>query len=192
VELCSKYPIHRWTIETDASGYLFSSQPDEFPCLVPLVFCPVVVWQRYTKSCVADPVHKAQAQRSGQSFPVVILYQYESRHSVGLPQQNGGVIRMVQHIGKEDNVEGTVFEWNASAIKVGDGDVSVRTSEHINSLNRYVGSFGPQKRRNQAIATAHVEDTASLRREFSEPVRQDTCSLAQRKFVMQNVKGGRL
>ena len=85
---------------------------------MPLFFGPVIVWQRYAKSRVANPIHKPQSCIRGYSLAVVV---FDEHVTGGYPprlfQQNRWLLCVMQNVRKQHNIERCTIERNSVAVE---------------------------------------------------------------------------
>src|SRR5260370_35319949 len=81
----------------------------------------------------------------------------------GLPQQHAGILRMVEYVHKEANVEGTVLKRKRGSVKCTAFDFAFRPHQILDTLNGNVGATLGDEAADGAVAAANIHHRCALR-----------------------------
>src|SRR5262249_45749396 len=123
----------------------------------PLFAALVVVSQHHAVGPVPYPVHEAQRHVVESVFVKVILEQDKtSCHPNGFAKEDRRVLRVMQHIHEEADVEGTIRKWQLHAIKGMALDFATRPDQELNALNGDIWPELQNQAGDGAVAASHV------------------------------------
>jgi hypothetical protein len=142
VELCSKQPVRRNGVLTEASYKLLRPQPNFVPRRFPLHLRPVVLWESYSEAGIAHPIHEAQACARSNALSIMVLDQdILPSHATGLTLRNSRVDCVVQYVREQDDVERFCFKRKMNSVEDLHGNVGLRASKDIDAKNLDIWSF---------------------------------------------------
>src|SRR5260370_37493761 len=81
----------------------------------------------------------------------------------GLPQQHAGILRMVEYVHKEANVEGTVLKRKRGSVKCTAFDFAFRPHQILDTLNGNVGARLVEEADYGAVSAANIHHRAAWR-----------------------------
>src|SRR5258708_36517861 len=81
----------------------------------------------------------------------------------GHPQQHAGILRMVEYVHKEANVEGTVLKRKRGSVKCTAFDFAFRPHQILDTLNGNVGATLGDEAADGAVAAANIQHRCALR-----------------------------
>ena len=167
-------PVGRSGIQIQARDHFFRRPTDVLPCHFPLFLAPIVVGKSDTESGIADPVHHPQTQVGSETLAEVVFHKQPSRRDAArFAKQGLGIDSVVENVGEQDGVKGGIAERDGGAVENFYRYVRFVAGKNVQASDLQIRPLGEKHRRKRAIATTHIKDAGTSRREFGEPGREN-------------------
>lgn len=118
---------------------------------------------------IADPIHEAQGGSGKKTVARVVLEDDGAAGDAGgLAQKTQRVWRMVQNVDEKDAINTPVTLWEGVAVETINGDVGVRTDEHIESAQLQVRTKFENAVGDEAVPAADIKHAGTWWEDLGE------------------------
>src|SRR6267143_5285724 len=122
----------------------------------------------------------------------MILQQHEgTANAHGLAKQDGRILRVMQHIHEQANIERSVRKRQARAVECAALNLAVRPHEKLNSLNGNVWAELRDEAADRAVAATDIQHRGALRNLCGKHLGKDTRAAFENKSMVPAADPGK-
>ncbi len=146
----------------------------------PLLAAQIVVRQTHAMGAVAHPVHELQRLEVEGVFAEMVFDEHEAaRDAARFPQQDGGIVGVVQHVNRQANVERPVGKRQLGSVERPAANRALGPWGKLHSFNGNLRAAFGQEISDGAIAAANVQNGGMRGDARGQNLRQDAYAPAK-------------
>src|SRR6266404_2905780 len=154
----------RRRVQRHLRGPIDLLQPTFRKVLRPFFAALIVVRQHYAMRTVAHPIHETQRRIIEKVFVQMIFQQHErTADAHGLAKQDGWILRVMQHIHKQANIERSIRKRQGGTVERATCNLATGPHEKLNSLNGNVWAELRDETPYCAVAATDIQNGGALR-----------------------------
>lgn len=151
-------------------------QPTFRKVLRPFLAALVVVGQHNPMRTIPYPIHEAQCRIIKRVLVQMIFQQHKGTADAhGLAKQDSRVLRVMQHIHEQANIERSIRKWQGRTVEQMTCNLASGPHEKLNSLNGNVWTELRDEASDHAVAATDIQNRSTLwnlrRKHLSEDAR---------------------
>ncbi len=179
----------RKRIQRHLGGPLRDGEPAPREARFPFLAAQIVVRQTHAMGTVAHPVHELQRLEVEAVFAEMVFDQHEPpRHAARFPQQDGGIVRVVQHVNKQANVERAIGKRQLGSVERLAPNPALGPWGKLHSLDGNLGAAFGQQISDGAVAAANVQNGGTRRNPRGQNLGQNPHAPAEDHFPVRGLQ----
>lgn len=129
---------------------------------------------------IANPVHDPQDAFGERTVAEMIFHDDRfPRDSFGFAKQHKRIVRVMQDVNEHHRIKCVIVVRKMNTIVNLHRDGAMRAGENVYSFDRHSRLGGHDAARDDAISAPHIKDSAAVRQQFTQRLRESAHSAFQ-------------